>query len=153
MPSDVTRIPGVTGIKGLSQDKINEVLGKKHQKGWYGPALMEFLKSEEIGINPKEEWPIQLGDKGAAAIAQAFKNACDRAGIKHDKDDPNAVITIMTSKDEVFILHNERLRLWQALENSGLNDVIAATEVEDEEVDVDDEPVANEEVKLTEVAA
>lgn len=129
--------------KGLSNAAIAELLGKKHKKGFYGPALAKFVKSDEIAINPREVWPLQLGDKeenAVTTIAQGFRNAAKAANIELKGED--AILTITQIGEEVFIIHNERANTWQTLQDSGLNDALENLEAEaseDEAENTEDE--------------
>lgn len=88
-------------LKGISADKLSELMGKARTRNTYGPKLLEFMESDEAGINPAEVWPMEFGEKLTTTLYQGFMNAAKKSDLK-DK------IKILQSDDNVFILHNER---------------------------------------------
>lgn len=136
-------------------------MGKKSKHGFYGPALVKFVNSEEVAINPREVWPNVLGDVDANSpntIAQGFRNAAKAAKINIENGHEDQVLTITQVGNEVFIIHNERAQTWQTLQDSGLNDALDDLESESDADEVDepsddDEPIASntsdEPVELT----
>jgi hypothetical protein len=91
---------GNGAVKGLSSDFINELMAGAKTRA-YGPKLLEFMESDEAGCNPRDNWPLEFGDKTATALMQSFKNAAKKAGIEEQ-------LTFIKRENDVFIIHNER---------------------------------------------
>ena len=62
---------------------------------------MEFINSDEAGINPAEAWPMEFGKKQASTLYQGFLTAAKKADVAND-------IRILQNDGNVFLLHKER---------------------------------------------
>lgn len=101
---------GTPEFKGLSASEIGALLAKSRTRNAYGPKLIEFMESDEAGINPAEVWP-EFAGKNATTLYQGFMNAAKKA------DPPlTDVLLIKQSDENVYILHKERVALALAAE-------------------------------------
>jgi hypothetical protein len=115
------------GFKGLPTNLIDELLANTRTKNVYGPKLLEFAQSDEIGINPAEAWPMEFGKKKATSLYQGFRNAAEKAGIMN-------TVLIKLYDDNVYILHKERLALMQnGSDTEDVNDTEDTEDAEDSE--------------------
>lgn len=97
-------------MKGLSPDFIMELQKNSKTKNQYGPLVLEFANSDEAAVNPREVWP-ELSEKKSAALYQGFNNALKKA-------DLTDAILVKQTGDDVFLLHNERVRAIMAGDNA-----------------------------------
>lgn len=89
-------------LKGLPSELIDELLAGRRVKGAYGKALVDFMEhSDELGVNPRDAWPLEFGTKSASSMYQSFRTSAKNAGILDQ-------LTIMQSDDELYIIHNGR---------------------------------------------
>lgn len=87
--------------KGLPPELITKLMSESRTAA-YGPRLLEFVESDEAGINPREAWPVEFKGKTATAIYQSFKGAVKKASLQD-------MITVIKREDDVFLMHNERV--------------------------------------------
>ena len=85
----------------LSADKIAELYANKRTKGLYVEKLTELMESDEPGVDPAEEWPMDFGKKNPTTLYQGFRNAAETLKIE-DKVD------VVQREGSVFILVKER---------------------------------------------
>jgi hypothetical protein len=104
---------------GLSAEDIERLMGESRQRNTYGPKLLDFLNSDEAGINPAEAWPLEFGKKNASTLYQGFLTAAKKAEVADQ-------IRILQNDGKVFILHVERAG------------IVLNKETEDEVSDEDD---------------
>jgi hypothetical protein len=91
-------------FKGLDPSMIEKLMGESRQRNTYGPKLVEFIASDEAGINPAEAWPLEFGKKNASTLYQGFLTAAKKAEVADQ-------IRILQNDGSVFILHKERAGL------------------------------------------
>lgn len=93
-----------TTIQGLPADLIKDLMGSTRNRNVYGPKLLEFVESDEPGINPSESWPLEFGGKNPTTLYQGFIKAAKDAKVSD-------TVKIIKREDSVFILHMERARV------------------------------------------
>lgn len=104
--STMTKEKPSTSIKGLSQDFINDLLADSRTRNQYAPKLVEFLESDEMGINPVEIWPGEFKNKKPATLYQGFVNALNKADESvQDK------VRVLKREDSVFLLNKQLLTI------------------------------------------
>lgn len=104
---------GSVTLKGLTSDKVAELMANSRQRNAYGPKLIEFCESDEAAVNPSETWPVEFAGKKASTMYQGFRNAAEKAGLQD-------TILIKLSDDAVYILHKGRVSvLMQPAEENG----------------------------------
>lgn len=90
---------------GLSSEKIAELYANKRTKGLYEERFNELMtESDEPGIDPAEEWPLDFGKKSATTMYQGFRNAAEKLGCMDQVD-------ILQRDNHVFILVKSRVEL------------------------------------------
>lgn len=90
---------------GLSSEKIRELYENKRTKGLYEEKLnLLMTKSDEPGIDPAEEWPIDFGKKSATTMYQGFRNAAEKLKVDDQVD-------ILARDGHVYILVKSRIEL------------------------------------------
>jgi hypothetical protein len=89
---------------GLPPELIEKLMGESRQRNTYGPKLLDFINSDEAGINPAEAWPLEFGKKNASTLYQGFLTAAKKAEVADQ-------IRILQNDGSVFILHKERAGL------------------------------------------
>ena len=113
-----------TNFTGLDPAMIEKLMGESRQRNTYGPKLIEFINSDEAGINPAEAWPLEFGKKNASTLYQGFLTAAKKAEVADQ-------IRLLQNDGNVFILHKERAGLL-------VNGVDEADEADSDDVDADD---------------
>jgi len=89
----------------LSPEKIAELLANKRTKGLYEDKLHGLMtESDEPGIDPAEEWPLDFGTKSATTMYQGFRNAAEKLKVADQVD-------ILQRDNHVFILVKSRIEL------------------------------------------
>jgi len=117
---------------GLTLEQIMELQSKKRIKGLYEDKLYDLMnKSDEPGIDPAEEWPLDFGQKQASTLYQGFRNAAEKLQIADQ-------VEILQRDNHVFILVKSRVAL--ALLPSDETNGDTASDVSDESVE-NTEPV------------
>ena len=94
----------------LSNDEVLSLMAGSRTKGSYDDALAKFIKSDEPGVNPREEWPSMFGEKNANTLAQGFTNAIRR--VKTDEADQ---IKVINRDGDVFVIHLGRVHAAQTV--------------------------------------
>ena len=94
----------VTEFKGLDASMIKSLMAQSRSRDTYGPKLLEFVESDEAGINPRDVWPLEFGEKKSSALYQGFNTAVKSAKL-------GEVVRVLQRDDNVFLLHNERMRV------------------------------------------
>jgi hypothetical protein len=113
----------VSNFVGLDQETISKLMGESRQRNTYGPKLMEFINSDEAGINPADAWPVEFGKKNASTLYQGFLTAAKKANVAND-------IRILQNDGNVFLLHKERASV-----AAGLTSVTEEDEADENESD------------------
>lgn len=98
--------PTTSNMTGLDSDFIKSLMGKSRNRNAYGPRLLEFMESDEAGINPADVWP-EFAEKQATTLYQGFMLAAKRAEVQDQ-------LLIKQYDDKCFILHKERVAIMQA---------------------------------------
>lgn len=96
----------ITENSGLSQDLIANLLANTRTRNAYGPKLVEFLDSDEAGVNPVEVWP-EFAGKKATTLYQGFRLAAEKASLTEQ-------LLIKLSEETVFILNKEKVAVMLA---------------------------------------
>jgi hypothetical protein len=87
--------------KGLNQDQIKALYAGRRVKGLYEDRTIEFIESDELGVEPMDQWPLDFGDKSATTVFQGFRNAIKKGEL-------TGVVDVMQRGGKVFICHRER---------------------------------------------
>jgi hypothetical protein len=90
-------------ITGISVDLIAELMANSRNRNVYGPKLIEFMESDEAGINPAEVWPLECNGK-ASSVYQGFITAVKKAELQD-------VVMVKRHEESVFLIHRERAGL------------------------------------------
>jgi hypothetical protein len=93
---------------GLTAEQIQGLYAKRRVKGLYALRLNELMESDEPGVDPMEQWPVDFGGKNATTIYQGFRNAAEKLGYSLEAD---GQLDIMQRDEHVFILVTERCQL------------------------------------------
>lgn len=91
-------------MPGLTPDQIQALLGKTRQKGIYEKYLIDFVNSNEGGINVNEEW-MDLREKKATTLKQGFENAKDKAHVMEATEGKAANVKVLASDDQVYLIN------------------------------------------------
>lgn len=75
----------------LSPDEVRAIYAKRRTKGLYDSMLVEFLNSEDNGVDVKVQWP-ELADKKAQTLKQGFENSKDRKGAPEGSDNVDVIV-------------------------------------------------------------
>lgn len=97
--------PNKPQLKGISNDLLNDILGKSRGRNQYGPYALKFLESDEPAINVAETWPI-FAKKKPATLMQGFRTAVEKANLVD-------VVQVKLYNENVFLLHKERVEIFQ----------------------------------------
>lgn len=89
----------------LDNDTILALYTNRRKKGMYVERLDQaYNDSDEAGIDPAEDWPLDFANKVASTMYQGFRNAAETLGIE-DK------VEIMNRDGHVFILFTDRVNV------------------------------------------
>jgi hypothetical protein len=91
-------------LKGLSISEVRDLLSKGKSRNIYGPCVLEFINSDEAGVNPREAWPINFETTKASAMYQSFNKAVKDANLED-------VVQVKQHDSECFLIHKERYAL------------------------------------------
>jgi hypothetical protein len=90
---------------GLTPDQIQGLLAKKRVKGLYEEKLtFLYSDSDEAGVDVKEQWPVEFGQKSATTLYQGFSNAAKKLDLEDAVD-------VINRDGHVFILVTTRANL------------------------------------------
>lgn len=90
---------------GLSPEQIQGLLAKKRVKGLYEEKLtFLYSDSDEAGVDVKEQWPVEFGQKSATTLYQGFSNAAKKLDLEDAVD-------VINRDGHVFILVTTRANL------------------------------------------
>lgn len=102
-------------MQGLNSDFISELMSSGRARNQYGPPTLEFLNSDEPGINPREVWPHLFASHKAPTLYQGFVTAVKKANLED-------IILVKKKGEDVFLLHKERVTLAIAAAQDAAND-------------------------------
>jgi hypothetical protein len=97
-------------MPGLTQEEIRQILQKRRRRGVYEQYLIEFLKSNEAGVNVKEQWP-DLAVKKASSLKQGFDGLKDKATFKEQlaesglSEDAAEQVSVIANDEQVFLIN------------------------------------------------
>jgi hypothetical protein len=97
-------------MPGLTQEQIRQILQTRRRRGVYEQYLIEFLKSNEAGVNVKEEWP-DLAVKKASSLKQGFDGLKDKATFKEQlkeagfPEDAADNVSVIANDEQVFLIN------------------------------------------------
>lgn len=103
--STVDTNASISGIVGLNPAELQKLLASGRSRNMYGPKLVEFEQSSEAAVDVLsiDHWH-DLKGKEPATLYQGFTNALNKAKLTD-------VIEVKRVKDNVFLLHKERVKL------------------------------------------
>lgn len=87
----------------LTADQIQKLYATRRVKGLY-EAKMNFLltESDEPGVDVKEDWPTEFGEKSATTLYQGFSKAAEKLEVAEQVD-------VVQRDGTVFILVKARV--------------------------------------------
>lgn len=86
---------------GLDKDQIAALYAGRRVKGLYQVRTVEFHDSDELGVDPMEQWEMDFGSKSPVTVFQGFRNAVEKGGLTD-------VIDVIQRDGKVYLLHRER---------------------------------------------
>ena len=90
---------------GLTPQEIQSLMAKKRTKGLYEEKLtFLYSDSDEAGVDVKEQWPVEFGQKNATTLYQGFTNAAKKLDLEDAVD-------VINRDGHVFILVKTRVAL------------------------------------------
>ena len=129
----------------ISKEKLAELYANKRTKGVYEAKLSIFLESDEPGVDPAEDWPLEFTTidpeskerkpKNATTLYQGFRNAAEKLGVLFSAENPEGVIDVVQRDGSVFVIHTKRAAV-----------VMGTSLNSDEEVEVETENSAEPQV-------
>jgi hypothetical protein len=97
-------------MAGLTQEQIRQILAKRRKRGIYEQYFLDFLKSDEGGINVREQWP-DLNERKAASLKQGFDGLKDKATFKEQLEEAGftledaEMVNVIANDEQVYLIN------------------------------------------------
>lgn len=90
-----------SSMQGIPPELVASLMAGGRSRNTYGPKLLEFVESDEPGINPREVWPVEFAQKKVETLYQGFMLAVNKAELRDQ-------VIVRKHGEDLFLLHSER---------------------------------------------